>query len=81
MMSTTFIGGLFDDESKDAEMVFKFAVQAINNQRSKHTDGLLEARKNIIHYLVERLANILFFKSLNELNTAMCFKLLKIFAK
>lgn len=36
-------GGLFDDESKDSELAFKFAVQAINNQRNKQTDGLLEA--------------------------------------
>lgn len=36
-------GGLFDDETKDAELAFKFAVQAINNQRNKQTDGLLEA--------------------------------------
>lgn len=43
MVSTTSSGGLFDDESKDAEMAFKFAVQAINNQRNKQTDGLLDA--------------------------------------
>lgn len=42
-MTTTSSGGLFDDASKDSELVFKFAVQAINNQRNKQTDGLLDA--------------------------------------
>jgi hypothetical protein len=36
-------GGLFDDESKDSELAFRFGVQAINNQRNKQTDGVLEA--------------------------------------
>lgn len=47
-MSTNFSGGLFDnvDDSKDAELAFKFAVQAINNQRNQQTDGLLEAGKS-----------------------------------
>lgn len=41
-------GGLFDnvDKSKDAELAFKFAVQAINNQRDEQTDGLLHAGKS-----------------------------------
>lgn len=43
LVSTTSSGGLFDDESKDTELAFRFAVQAINNQRNKQTDGLLEA--------------------------------------
>lgn len=47
-MSTNSSGGLFDDVdgSKDAELAFKFAVQAINNQRNQQTDGLLEAGKS-----------------------------------
>lgn len=36
-------GGLFDDDSKDSELAFRFGVQAINNQRNKQTDGFLEA--------------------------------------
>lgn len=42
------IGGLFDDDSKDAELAFKFAVQAINNQRNKQTDGFLEAGRETV---------------------------------
>lgn len=42
-VSTTSTGGLFDDETKDAEWAFKFAVQVVNNQRDKQSDGLLEA--------------------------------------
>lgn len=39
----TLSGGLFDDDTKDAELAFRFAVQAINNQRHRQTDGFLEA--------------------------------------
>lgn len=44
-MSTNSSGGLFDnvDGSKDAELAFKFAVEAVNSQRDSKTDGLLEA--------------------------------------
>lgn len=45
-------GGLFDDESKDSELAFRFGVQAINNQRNRQTDGLLEAGKETF---IERL--------------------------
>ena len=45
VVSTTSLGGIFDDESKDSEWAFRFAIQAINNQRNKQTDGLLEAGK------------------------------------
>lgn len=47
---------MFDDDSKESELAFKFAVQAINNQRNKQTDGLLEAGNEMCcHVLVSCL--------------------------
>lgn len=47
------LGGLFDDDSKDSELAFRFGVQAINNQRNRQTDGFLEAgAKSLLHRLL-----------------------------
>jgi ionotropic glutamate receptor len=42
-------GGLFDDKSEDAELVFKYAVQIMNNQRSSE-EGRLQAITKRIEY-------------------------------
>lgn len=42
-------GGLFDDASEDAELVFKYATEIMNNQRSSE-DGYLQAITKRIDY-------------------------------
>jgi hypothetical protein len=42
-------GGLFDDTTADAENVFKYATQIMNNQRNKE-DGQLQAMTKRIEY-------------------------------
>lgn len=58
-MSTNSSGGLFDnaDDSKDAELAFKYAVQAVNNQRDPKTDGLLEAGKSCFSVFSVHITN------------------------
>ena len=49
-------GGLFDDDTKDSELAFKFGVEAINNQRNEQSDGLLEAGEKNFNGEMSRFA-------------------------
>lgn len=50
-------GGLFDDDTKDSELAFKFGIEAINNQRNEQSDGLLEAGETIFIEKMSRFAH------------------------
>lgn len=43
-------GGLFDEQTTDAEWAFQYAVEAINNQRYNMTDGTLETTTVRVNY-------------------------------
>lgn len=50
MSSSHFEGGLFDGESEEAELVFKYAVKILNAHRDKDEDGLLHALTRKIEF-------------------------------
>lgn len=50
MSHTHFEGGLFDGETEQAELVFKYAAKIMNNQRDKEEDGHFHALTRRVKY-------------------------------